>query len=656
MKYFLIAGEASGDLHASNLMRELNAQDSQADFHYFGGDLMQAVGGTLLKHYRNMAYMGFIPVLMHLPQIFANAKLCKQSIRDYQPDVVIFVDYPGFNLPMAKFVQAELHIPTLYYISPKIWAWKSYRVKDIKKYVDKMLCILPFEVDFYKKYDYKVDYVGNPTVDAIAARDHQDEAFETFCNANSLSNKPIIALLAGSRKQEIKDNLPTMLAAAAAFPDYQSVIAGAPGIDANYYEQFARHVDRPRAESRGSGDTPSPIAIVFNQTYRLLQQSHAALVTSGTATLETALLRTPQAVCYKTPTAIKHLVTWVWKHLFKCKYISLVNLIANKTVVKELFGNTFSTDKVRHELGLLLNDNSYRQAMAKNYDDVIAKLGTVGASEKAAKIISSYQLPVTSYRLAVSNYQGKFHFKQFAIQHDLCAMKVGTDGVLLAAWTPPLEEGAGGRLLDLGCGSGLIALMLTQKTHPDDVTIDAIDIDENAYNQAIINFNNAPFKTKPNAIHGDFRTFAPEEKYDLIVSNPPFFVDSLPSPDAGRTTARHTNTLPFSDLMQHSAELLTENGRLSLILPFDAFDVIQSLAEENNLTLTRKTAVKPKNDALPNRILLEYTKQLPVTSYQLPVTGCRLPVGDELSIRTAQGDFSAEYIALTKDFYLNFPE
>ncbi|GHT41702.1 hypothetical protein AGMMS49965_11910 [Bacteroidia bacterium] len=625
MKYFLVAGEASGDLHASNLMRELMAQDRAAEFRFFGGDLMQAVGGTLVRHYRDMAYMGIIPVLMHLREILANGKLCRQSIRDYRPDVVIFVDYPGFNLPMAKFVKTQLHIPTIYYISPKIWAWKSYRIRDIRKYVDKMLCILPFEVDFYKKYNYAVDYVGNPTVDEIAARDHQDETFEAFRQANHLPDKPIIALLAGSRKHEIKDNLPTMLAAAAAYPNYQAVIAGAPGIDADYYSL-------------------APIPVVFNQTYRLLQQSHAALVTSGTATLETGLLRVPQVVCYKW--LFKRTATWIFKHFFKCKHISLVNLIANKTVVQELFGTTFSTENIRAELGLLLNDTPYRQAMLDNYDAMIAKLGTVGASEKAAKAITNYELRITTGR-------GIFRFKQFSVQHDLCAMKVGTDGVLLGAWTEPItnyELRITGvqRVLDVGCGSGVIALMLAQKMQKAE--IDAIDIDENAYKQTVINFKNSPFKAKPDAIHGDFRTFAPAQKYNLIVSNPPYFVDSLPSPNAERTTARHANTLSYSDLIQHSAELLVDNGRIALILPFEAFDSIQSLAEANGLTLTRKTVVRPKTGAPPKRILLEYTNLSPSTPHPAPVAA------DELTIEKVPNVFSDEYVALTKDFYLNFPE
>ncbi|GHT73902.1 lipid-A-disaccharide synthase [Bacteroidia bacterium] len=358
MKYFLVAGEASGDLHASNLMRSLKTLDKSAEFRYFGGDLMQAVGGTLVKHYRDLAYMGFIPVLLHLRTIFRNLKLCKKSIADFQPDVVILIDYPGFNLKIAKAVHRAPR--TVYYISPKIWAWKTYRIRDIKKYIDKMLCIFPFEVDFYNNYDYAVEYVGNPTVDEIAE----------YTEVNHLEQKPIIALLAGSRRQEIKDNLPVMLEAAGAFPDYQLVIAGAPGIEPEYYKQFTEN---------------QKVSIVFGQTYQLLQQSRAALVTSGTATLETALLRIPQVVCYQTP--VKHLVTFVWKHFFKVKYISLVNLIAGKTVVQELFGQYFSVGQIRAELDKLLNDENYRETLQIGYQEVIDHLGAPGASEKAARAI-----------------------------------------------------------------------------------------------------------------------------------------------------------------------------------------------------------------------------------------------------------------------------
>jgi tRNA1Val (adenine37-N6)-methyltransferase len=425
-----------------------------------------------------------------------------------------------------------------------------------------------------------------------------------------LIDKPIIALLAGSRRQEIKDNLPTMLKAVAAFPDYQAVIAGAPGIDADLY----RHCGL---------DPQAPVPVVFGQTYRLLQQSHAALVTSGTATLETALLRVPQAVCYKTPTALKHAVTYVFKHWFVCKYISLVNLIANKTVVKELFGNTFSTEKVRNELGLLLNDATYRQQMEKDYDNVIKKSGAAGASEQAAKSCLSWLKA--------------FRFKQFSVQHDLCAMKVGTDGVLLGAWTDVSEART---ILDVGSGSGLIALMLAQRSR---ASIDAIDVDWNACRQAEINFANAPFSHLMRIIHSNLKDYFPDLKYDLIVSNPPYFVNSLKSPDAGRSIARHTDDLNFEDLIAHSSRLLSEKGKLSLILPADTCDTIQTLAKKHSLFLTRKTLIRPTADRPPKRILLEFSAE-----------NCPLKNVTELFIEQSRHVYSAEYIALTGDFYLNF--
>ena len=283
MKYYLIAGEASGDLHASNLMKALKREDPDAEFRYFGGDLMAACGGTLVKHYRDMAYMGFIPVLMNLDKVLANMRLCKQDIAAWRPDVVILVDYPGFNLKIAKYVKTHLNIPVYYYISPKIWAWKEWRVKSIRRYVDRLYSILPFEVDFYARHHYAVEYVGNPTVDELAARPQADETFDDFVTECGLERKPIIALLAGSRVSEIKDNLPMMIEAAEAYPEYQLVVAGAPGIAP---ELYAPYVQGHR------------VKVVQGKTYRLLQQSRAALVTSGTATLETALLRVPQVVCY----------------------------------------------------------------------------------------------------------------------------------------------------------------------------------------------------------------------------------------------------------------------------------------------------------------------------------------------------------------------
>ena len=370
MKYYLIVGEASGDLHASNLMRALKERDSEADFRFFGGDLMSAVGGTRVKHYKELAYMGFIPVLLHLRTIFANMDKCKQDIVAWNPDVVILVDYPGFNLKIAEFVKKHTDIPIYYYISPKIWAWKEYRIKNIKRDVDELFSILPFEVDFFKGHQYPIHYVGNPCVDAVDAFQKENvESFAEFMKDNSLDDKPIVALLAGSRKQEIKDNLPKMLEAARPFVgECQLVLAGAPGIDPAYYQQYVRE--------------DVPLKIVFGQTYRLLQQAKAALVTSGTATLETALFRVPQVVCYYI--SMGKLVSFLRRKVLKVKYISLVNLVANKEVVRELVADTMKVDNVRAELDALLYDENYRNAMLKEYDRMIKILGPAGASHQAA--------------------------------------------------------------------------------------------------------------------------------------------------------------------------------------------------------------------------------------------------------------------------------
>ena len=370
MKYYLIVGEASGDLHASNLMRALKERDSEADFRFFGGDLMSAVGGTRVKHYKELAYMGFIPVLLHLRTIFANMDKCKQDIVAWNPDVVILVDYPGFNLKIAEFVKKHTDIPVYYYISPKIWAWKEYRIKNIKRDVDELFSILPFEVDFFKGHQYPIHYVGNPCVDAVDAFQKENvESFAEFMKDNSLNDKPIVALLAGSRKQEIKDNLPKMLEAARPFVgECQLVLAGAPGIDPAYYQQYVRE--------------DVPLKIVFGQTYRLLQQAKAALVTSGTATLETALFRVPQVVCYYI--SMGKLVSFLRRQVLKVKYISLVNLVANKEVVRELVADTMKVDNVRAELDALLHDENYRNAMFQEYDRMIKILGPAGASHQAA--------------------------------------------------------------------------------------------------------------------------------------------------------------------------------------------------------------------------------------------------------------------------------
>lgn len=370
MKYYLIAGEASGDLHASNLMRALQAEDAEADFRFLGGDLMQSVGGTLVKHYREMAFMGFIPVLMNLRTILRNMKLCQEDIRQYAPDVVILVDYPGFNLKMAKFVKTVLHLPVHYYISPKIWAWKQYRIKAFRKYVDYIYSILPFEPAFFRKLNYEVVYVGNPSLDSVAG--YQARAVDRvhFLRTNQLEDKPILALVAGSRRQEIRDNLPTMLRVAAHFPQFQAVIAGAPGIHPDEYKPFL------------GGNQAK---VLFGQTYPLLQHSAVALVTSGTATLETALFRVPQVVCYYVKGG--RLVNFVFRHFFHTPYISLVNLIAGREVVQELFGARFSEKNITEELERILTDKAYCIRLLEGYETMLQQLGKPGASARAASLI-----------------------------------------------------------------------------------------------------------------------------------------------------------------------------------------------------------------------------------------------------------------------------
>lgn len=365
MKYYIIAGEASGDLHASKLMEALRREDVEASFRFFGGDLMAAVGGTRVRHYRELAYMGFVPVLLHLPTILANMRSCKRDIAGWGPDAVILVDYPGFNLGIAKYVRAELGLPVYYYISPKIWAWKEYRIKNIKRDVTEMFCILPFETDFYEgRHHYPVHYVGNPTADEVASfKAAYDGSFADY-------GRPVIALLAGSRRQEIKDNLPAMIEAVKAFPAYQPVLAGAPGIEPTYYEPFVA----------GTG-----VEVVRGMTYPLLAHASAALVTSGTATLETALFGVPQVVCYETP--IPKVISFLRRHILKVRYISLVNLIAGCEVVPELVADTFSVGNIRAELGKILPGGSGRQAMLDGYAEVGRRLGKAGAPDNAARIM-----------------------------------------------------------------------------------------------------------------------------------------------------------------------------------------------------------------------------------------------------------------------------
>ena len=373
MKYYLIVGEASGDLHASRLMRSLKKYDELAEFRFFGGDLMAAEGGTRVKHYKELAYMGFVPVLLHLGTIFSNMKRCKEDIVAWKPDVVILVDYPGFNLNIAKFLKKNTLIPVYYYISPKIWAWKEWRIKSIKRDVSEMFSILPFEVPFYEqKHKYPIHYVGNPTAQEVAEfRAGYQQTYEEFCRENNLdSRKPIIALLAGSRLQEIKDNLPAMIEVAERFEDYQMVLAGAPSIEDEYYDKFLEG---------------TPVRVVKNKTYQLLSHTTAALVTSGTATLETALFNVPQVVCYETP--LPKLIRFAFNHVLKVDYISLVNLVANKEVVPEMFADKFTIDGIANELFKILPGQPARERMLAEYQEVVRELGSKVAPDEAASIM-----------------------------------------------------------------------------------------------------------------------------------------------------------------------------------------------------------------------------------------------------------------------------
>ena len=373
MKYYLIVGEASGDLHASRLMRSLKKYDELAEFRFFGGDLMAAEGGTRVKHYKELAYMGFVPVLLHLGTIFSNMKKCKEDIVAWKPDVVILVDYPGFNLNIAKFLKKNTLIPVYYYISPKIWAWKEWRIKSIKRDVSEMFSILPFEVPFYEqKHKYPIHYVGNPTAQEVAEfRAGYHQTYEEFCRENNLdSRKPIVALLAGSRLQEIKDNLPAMIEVAERFEDYQMVLAGAPSIEDEYYDKFLEG---------------TPVRVVKNKTYQLLSHTTAALVTSGTATLETALFNVPQVVCYETP--LPKLIRFAFNHVLKVDYISLVNLVANKEVVPEMFADKFTIDGIANELYKIMPGQPARERMLAEYQEVLRELGSKVAPDEAASIM-----------------------------------------------------------------------------------------------------------------------------------------------------------------------------------------------------------------------------------------------------------------------------
>lgn len=363
MKYYLIAGEASGDLHASNLMAEIKKKDKRAEFRGFGGDLMQKQGLDLVRHYRTMAYMGFVEVAVNLRKVLGNIDLCKKDILEYHPDAVILVDYPGFNLRIADFAHKQ-GFKVFYFISPQVWAWKRRRVNKIKASVDKMLVILPFEEDFYKQYGVDVTYVGNPLLDELKKFEQTNRS--VFLHRNNLGAKrEIIALLPGSRPQEIRRTLGTMLKVVPKFPEYQFVVAGVSSIDKALYRQVIGNAD---------------VFFVENQTYDLLQNASAAVVTSGTATLETALLSVPEVVCYKATRFSYRIAKW----LVKVKYICLVNLVMDREVVKELIQNDMTAENIIAELELLLHDGKRQRKLLEDYDELQERLGSAGASEKAA--------------------------------------------------------------------------------------------------------------------------------------------------------------------------------------------------------------------------------------------------------------------------------
>lgn len=369
MRYYIIAGEASGDLHASNLIRGVKTEDPDAVVRGWGGDLMRDAGAEIVRHYKDTAIMGFVTVLKNLDKIKANIRLCCKDIQEWNPDVVILVDYAGFNLRIARFAK-ETGLKVFYYISPKLWAWNTGRVNKIKKYVDRMYTIFPFETEFYRKYNYAVQYGGNPLVDAISERPFRQETFAEFIQLHQLPDKPIIALLAGSRRQELRYVLPTMLKMVTHFPDHQFIIAGAPSMTDADYAPYVRNM---------------PVKIIYGETYRLLVQAQAALVTSGTATLETALLRIPQVVCYSGEGG--RFSYYMFKTFVKVKYISLVNLIFGGEVVKELMMQHLTERNVLNELSRILYSERDREKMLRNYDEVIRRLGEPGASGRFAKMM-----------------------------------------------------------------------------------------------------------------------------------------------------------------------------------------------------------------------------------------------------------------------------
>lgn len=363
LKFYVIAGEASGDLHGSNLIKAIKKQHQQVEFRCWGGDLMQAAGGVLVKHYKDLAFMGFAEVIANLSTILGNIKYCKKDIEQYRPDAVIMIDYPGFNLRIAEFVK-KLGIRVFYYVSPQIWAWKENRIHKIKRVVDKMYVILPFEKDFYKKHDFEVEFCGHPLLDAVENKLLDSADRQRFIKENQLSNKPIIVLLPGSRVQEVKRMLKIMLSVIEFFPNYQFVIAGAPALPLSFYQSVL----------------PFDIPILFGKTYELFAYSEAGLVTSGTATLEAAIHRMPQVVCYKAGKISYHIA----KRLVKIKFISLVNLILDREAVVELIQNDFNTNRVKEELSKILEHGSSRETILADYALLYQKLGGKGASDKIA--------------------------------------------------------------------------------------------------------------------------------------------------------------------------------------------------------------------------------------------------------------------------------
>jgi lipid-A-disaccharide synthase len=378
MKYFIIAGEASGDLHASNLMKELKSLDSQAVFRYVGGDLMASVADGLFIHYRDMAYMGFTAVVAHAGTILNNLFLCRREVMAWQPDVLILVDYADFNLNMASYAKHHgLKAPVHYYISPKVWAWKTYRIKSFNKYLDRLYSILPFEKSFFETHGFnRALYVGNPSLDSV--EDYKRSSSmdpDLFRRRHGLDERPILALLPGSRRAEVSSNLPLMMQVALSYPDFQVVVAGAPGLDAAFYQRIV----------------PSFVPLIIGETYPLLDASYTALVTSGTATLETALFNVPQVVCYDV--SVGYLANWFFDQFMHVPYNSLVNLIAEKEVVPELMGGLFTRSRLRQTLSALLYDQAERQLMEEGYAEVRRRLGEPGAARRTAEAIYK-SLPV----------------------------------------------------------------------------------------------------------------------------------------------------------------------------------------------------------------------------------------------------------------------